>query len=163
MTQSTTRATLSERYKAIRQRLGDPRTPPRPIIPRDRIRPDQVLSDQAAPIASDQAEPVASDQMKKDIELPRFKEGIEIIKIQPRQSKVILEDVAERHGLTVDELKSQSRKRRFTEARQEAFYLLRQAGYSWPQCATFCGMSDHTTAIHGASRYEAKLKAKGEI
>ena len=155
MTQSTTRATLSERYKAIRQRLGDPRTPPRPIIPRDRIRPDQVLSDQA--------EPIASDQVKKEIELPRFKEGIEIIKIQPRQSKIILEDVAERHGLTVDELKSQSRKRRFTEARQEAFYLLRQAGYSWPQCATFCGMSDHTTAIHGASRYEAKLKARGEL
>jgi len=139
ITPSKTLLMLSKHYAETRKRLGDNRAPLRPTVPLDRIRPDQV---------------------KKEIELPRFKEGLEIIKIQPRQSKLILEDVAARHGITLDELKSPSRKRRFTEARQEAYYLLRQAGYSWPQCAKFCGAMDHTTAVHGATRYEAKLKQK---
>lgn len=90
----------------------------------------------------------------------RVKPGIEIIKIQPRQSKLIIETVAEKYKMTVEELKNKSRKRRFVEAREEAFYRLRQAGYSWPQCARFCGRMDHTTAIHGAQNYEKKINSK---
>ena len=153
ITPTMKRATLSEHYAEIRKRLGDRRTPARPIIPIDRIKP--MASDQDTPPA---IVPIAPPESK--LPLPRVKPGIEIIKLQPRQSKLILETVAEKYKMTVDELKNKSRKRRFVEAREEAFYRLREAGYSWPQCARFCGRMDHTTAINGAQNYEKRINDK---
>lgn len=157
ITQSKMQLTLSKHYAEIRKRLGDTRTPSRPIVRLDKI------TTRAADKSIGTTGSIEPDQPKKEIELPRFKEGLEVIKIQPRQSKLILEDVASRHGITVEELKSRSRKRNLTEARHEAYHLLRQAGYSWPQCAKFCGATDHTTAIHGATRYEARLKKRATL
>jgi len=164
MTQSTMQATLLEHYKATRLRLKDPRGIVAPIIPRDRITPREL--DQ--PREPDQArEPDQPDQMSTRVELPKegppkVANGITISKIPPRQSRVIIETVAEKHGMSVEEIMARSRKDRIVAARHEAFYLLREAGYSFPQIGRFFGGMDHTTALHGAVKHEAKLKKESE-
>ncbi len=167
MTVTMTRAMLSEHYKAIRQRLGDPRTR-RPIIPLDRIRP--TVSDQ--PIGSDQPDqPIGSDQLH-----PKFKPTSDGVIRQPttvsdqpipkppradaRLSTRILYEVATRHNMTVDEVIGRDRRPRYIRARQEAMYLLRQAGYSYPQVGRFVGGRDHTTALHGERQHAARITGR---
>lgn len=160
MTQSTMQARLLEHYKATRLRLKDPRGIVAPIIPRDRItlrEPDQV-SAQIDHIPVPVSAPV---ELPKEGP-PKVANGITISKIPPRQSRVIIETVAEKHGMSVDEIMSRSRKDRIVAARHEAFYLLREAGYSYPQIGRFFGGMDHTTALHGAVKHEAKLKRESE-
>jgi hypothetical protein len=91
---------------------------------------------------------------------PTIAAGITVSKLPPRQSTLILQDVAERHGVTVDDIKSPLRTRRVVLARQEAYYLLREAGYSFPQIGRFCGGRDHSTAMHGVGMHENKLKRR---
>jgi len=86
--------------------------------------------------------------------------GITISKLPPRQSAIIMQDVAERHGLTVDDIKSPSRVHRIVVARQETYYLLREAGYSYPQIGRFCGGRDHSSVVHGVGMHENKLKGR---
>ena len=151
MTHMTTRDALLTHYRATRARLGDRRTPPRPIIPRDRIAPGEP--------------PATIEQETKGPEkLPplKIKAGVDVYIIPPRQSTLILQGVAERHGVTVDDLKSSNRKTNFVIARQEAYYLLKQAGYSTVQCGRFLGGRDHTTIMHGILQHEKRIKAKGE-
>lgn len=154
MTVTMTRAMLSEHYKAIRQRLGDPRTR-RPIIPLDRIRP--TGSDQ--PIGSDQPDqPIGSDQSDQptvsDQPIPKPP------KATARLSTRILYEVATRHNMTVDEMIGRDRRPRYIRARQEAMYLLRQAGYSYPQVGRFVGGRDHTTALHGERQHAARITGR---
>lgn len=177
MTVTMTRETLLTHYKAIRERLGDTRTPSRPIIPLDRIRPtvsDQPIgsdpSDQ--PIGSNQSDqPIGSDQLH-----PKFKPTSDGVIRQPstvsdqpipkppkadaRLSTRILYDVATRHNMTVQEMIGKDRRPRYTRARQEAMYLLRQAGYSYPQVGRFVGGRDHTTALHGERQHAARITGR---
>lgn len=88
--------------------------------------------------------------------------GIMISKIPPRQSTQIVFDTARKHEISVDTLIGQSRKPKIIAARQEACYLLREAGYSYPQIARFIGNRDHTTVRHAARQYEAKRKEETE-
>lgn len=69
------------------------------------------------------------------------------------KSKIILIEVAERHGMTVTQMKSKSRKKPIVLARQEAMYLLREHGLSYPLIAKLTGVTDHTTALHGANAH----------
>lgn len=154
MTQSTTRETLSERYKAIRQRLGYPRIPPRPIIPRDRIMPMQA--DEPPP------EPVQLDQSDRASVVRRPEpEPVTIPPPKPNARRYvhILHDVATRHDVTTDDITGPCRSPRYVRARQEAFYLLREAGYSMLQIGRFCNR-DHSTVMHGANKHEAMLKGE---
>lgn len=145
-------------------RLGDTLGPTRPIIPRDRI----ALREPDQPDQTDQTrEPDQPDQVSTRVELPKegppkVANGITISKIPPRQSRVIIETVAEKHGMSVDDIMARSRKDRIVAARHEAFYLLREAGYSFPQIGRFFGGMDHTTALHGALKHENKLKRESE-
>jgi chromosomal replication initiation ATPase DnaA len=75
----------------------------------------------------------------------------------PESSFGILCDVAKRHGMTVAEMKSASRKRRFVFARQEAMYLLRMKGLSFSVIAKLVGVGDHTTALHGVNQHKKRL------
>lgn len=146
ITQSTTRATLSKHYKAIRQRLDNRHTPARPIIPIDRIRPGQA-------IGSDRIKPNRIMTRPAPAPLPEAPP-----KPNARQYVKILFDVATRYGVSVADLAGPSRSHRYVPARQEACYLLRQAGYSFPQIGGFLGGRDHTTVMHGAQKHEARLK-----
>ena len=159
MTQSTTQATLSEHYKAIRARLGDRRTPARPIIPRDRIRPDEPV-----PIGSDQL--IGSDQhneletiMAIELDQPKRIEH-EPPKAGARKYVHILHDMAVKYNLSQIELIGRNRDQRIMKARQEAYYLMQRAGYSLPQIGQFLGGRDHTTVLSGIRRHEKRLKGQ---
>jgi hypothetical protein len=149
MTQSTTRETLSEHYAETRRRLGDNPTPTQPIIPRDRItarEPDQ----------KPEPEPVKPVKPAR----PTVAAGIAIVRIPPRQSTRIIQETAEKYQLEVTDLTGQSRKPRLVAARQEACYLLRLAGYSYPQIGRFLGDRDHTTIVHGERKHKERWKIK---
>lgn len=90
----------------------------------------------------------------------RIKAGIDIVKIPPRQSTRIIEETAAKHELSVEVLKGESRKAIHIAARHEACYLLREAGYSFPQIGRFLGGRDHTTAMNGALKHEKRIKEK---
>lgn len=158
MTHTTTRDALLMHYKATRVRLGDPPRPARHIIPLERL---QLKEPPQATVEPDPTPTSAPVELPKEGP-PKVANGITITKIPPRQSRLIIETTAEKHGLTVDEIMARSRKNNIVAARHEAFYLLRQAGYSCPQIGRFFGGMDHTTALHGALKHEAKLKAESE-
>ncbi|WP_332763979.1 helix-turn-helix domain-containing protein [Phenylobacterium sp.] len=67
--------------------------------------------------------------------------------------------VAEKHGLTLDDLRSPSRRRPLVVARQEAMHEIRQATtQSLPAIGRFFDR-DHTTVIHALERHAARLQA----
>lgn len=80
--------------------------------------------------------------------------------------KAIAELVAERYGLTLDDLRGQCRERRVAHPRQEAMWLMRQVRrddglprYSLPMIGGFFDGRDHTTVIHGLRAYSERLSA----
>jgi len=150
MTQSTTRETLFEHYAETRRRLGDNRTPARPTIPRDRITAREL----------DQKPDQEPDQKPVKPARPTVAAGIAIVRIPPRQSTRIIQETAAKYEIEVADLTGQSRKTRLVAARQEACYLLRLAGYSYPQIGRFLGDRDHTTIVHGERQHKARWGIK---
>lgn len=136
MTVTMTRETLSEHYKAVRTRLN--KAPPQPTI-----------QTEAPVVATVEPEP----------EPPPAPLPFTIPPPSPsaRRYVHVLHDVAMRHAMTIDELISPCRKPRYVKARQEAYYLLRQENYSYPQIAQFCGNRDHTTIMHGIRQHEKNI------
>jgi len=70
----------------------------------------------------------------------------------------IIKDVADRHGLSVDDLTGHSRKARLVIARHEAQYLCVEAGYSRNSVAYLFNDRDHTTVCHAIKRHEERMK-----
>lgn len=56
-------------------------------------------------------------------------------------------------GVSVAEIMSRSRVRRIVHARQEVFWLAREAGKSTGEIGRFFGF-DHTTVMHGCRAHE---------
>ena len=82
----------------------------------------------------------------------------------PQSMREIATLVAERHGLTLEELRGPSRKHRVSRPRQEAMAFMRAEGrFSYPQIARYFG-KDHTTVLHAvrahAARYEMAEQAR---
>ena len=74
--------------------------------------------------------------------------------------KQILKEVAEKHGVTVKDIKSKCRKLCCIRPRHEAAYRIRmEQGLSFPQIGRVLGFRDHTTILHGIKRYAKKLGA----
>lgn len=71
-------------------------------------------------------------------------------------SELILREVAERHGISLAELRGPCRKRPFFEARSEAAYRLKMAGCSYPRIGRLLGNRDHTSAFHAVKKYAAR-------
>lgn len=72
----------------------------------------------------------------------------------------IIERVAEKHGITVEDIKDPKRNRcsrRYAWPRHEFFYEAHMIGRSYPQAGAFCGGRDHTTALHGKREHEKRL------
>jgi hypothetical protein len=66
----------------------------------------------------------------------------------------IIAEVCEGHRITRDDLFSNKIDRKFSRARQEAYYRMRtELGLSYPRIAALMGRKDHTTVIHGIGRY----------
>lgn len=78
----------------------------------------------------------------------------------PRKTiRRICEEVAEKHGLTVVELRSARRSKYVVRARHEAFWRCRQeTTASLPQIGRHLGGKDHTTVLHGIRMHEKRMR-----
>ena len=67
--------------------------------------------------------------------------------------------VAERHGMTRDELLTPTRRPRYVRPRQIAMYSIRQLcpHLSYPAIAKVMDRKDHTTILHGVRQIESLL------
>lgn len=129
---------LKERYAEVRGRL-------RPVarnatyLPRPAVRVQQVR--QQWPVAAAAPLPVATER------LPEYHT------IADR----IIAEVADKHGLSVVEIKAVRRKIKIIDARYEAFYRIsKETTMSLPMIGRKFGGYDHTTVLHGIRTYEAR-------
>ena len=75
----------------------------------------------------------------------------------------ILAEVATEAGLTIDEIKSRTRKRDIVRPRQLSWIKMREAGFTFHQIANFFDM-DHSTIVDGVKRIKAeRRKVKREM
>lgn len=74
------------------------------------------------------------------------------------RAKLVLQQVADKHALTVEQLKVHTRIRRIAWPRQEYMYRAHvEQNVSLKTIARLVGLSDHTTVKHGISRHEQRL------
>jgi chromosomal replication initiator protein len=70
----------------------------------------------------------------------------------------IAERIAEKHRLTVADLKSISRKHKITRPRQEAMYEMMQTGkWSSVRIGMFLGGRDHSTVLFGIKAHARRM------
>ena len=73
-------------------------------------------------------------------------------------AQIILSEVSELHGMTIKQMKSQSRLMPYVKARQEAAYRLNtELKYSLKQIGNLLGRRDHTTILHAINRHKKNL------
>ena len=126
---------LHEHYMAVRGRLNDPA---KAFVPKKAPTATMVVPD--------------SETIIKLFE-PKFSSP----------SNEIIYRVAQKHGVSVADLKGQCRKHMFVRARQEAAYEIReQRGLSLPQISKMLGDRDHTSILHGIKRHTAFLAKQAE-
>lgn len=76
--------------------------------------------------------------------------------------KQIMFAVAEKHGVTMEDLQSIRRDQKSVNARYEVFYRMRlETSMSLPQIGRRCGRKDHTTVLHGIRKHMAFLAGGG--
>ncbi len=84
---------------------------------------------------------------------------------RPKTMREIMEEVAEKYGITAHDIKSACRRRDMIVPRHEFFYRARtETLNSYPAIGRYCGDRDHTTAIHGVKKHALinGLKMPGE-
>ena len=70
----------------------------------------------------------------------------------------IAKQVAQKHNITMEDMKSERKPRNITIARQEAYYRCKQeTNNSLPQIGRFFGNRDHTTILHGIRKHQERL------
>ena len=74
--------------------------------------------------------------------------------------KQIIQEAAQKHGITVSELIGESRCKHYVIARQEAAYRIRkECGYGLPRIGKLLGGRDHTTILHACRAHEKRMAA----
>jgi chromosomal replication initiation ATPase DnaA len=74
-------------------------------------------------------------------------------------ARVILEEIANKHAITVADLKGPSRERHIAWPRQEAMKAVKdRLGWSLPRIARLLGGRDHTTILKGIRAHEERQR-----
>ena len=77
---------------------------------------------------------------------------------------IILREVAREYGLTINDLRGESKCRHIAHPRQIAYIRLRdETDLSYPAIGRILGNRDHTTVLKGEQAARARLKAEGKI
>lgn len=77
---------------------------------------------------------------------------------------MILKGVAREYGLTINDLRGESKCRHIAHPRQIAYIRLRdETNLSYPAIGRIMGNRDHTTILKGEQAARARLKAEGKI
>lgn len=74
----------------------------------------------------------------------------------------IAREVAKKHRLTVDQLRSMEHRLAFAPARQEAMALMREAGKGWSQIGRFMNRT-HATVIYAVKRYGERCSQENQF
>lgn len=140
---------LKERYAAIRRRLrfggavAEPR--PRDVVER-RLVPWPL------------PRPMPEARPRVEAPAPRPPSAVDTLPEFHTIADRIIAEVADKHGLTVHEVKSTRRKAQIIDARYEAFHRVsKETPMSLPQIGRKFGGYDHTTVLHGIRTHEARL------
>lgn len=134
-----------ETWKAARARLNAPREitmrpTPRPFQPSFKIVRDRDGAELVKPLVEELLpEPVAEIVVHNPIK---------------GQLRLLLEEVAEKHGITPADMRCSRRFPRLSVARKEYFYrACAETDHSLPAIGRVCGGRDHTTALWGIISY----------
>lgn len=85
-------------------------------------------------------------------------EPVEIISIVPKWRRII-QEVANKHRFTVEEIISHRRNAKLMLARREAIWRIKkETSLSYPQIGKKFGGRDHSTIIHALNKYEESIK-----
>jgi hypothetical protein len=137
-------AEYRQRYKAARARLWGGEYVERPVV-RDILH----LSARPAIIYD---EPVGPRR-------PLFADSI-VLPTRKALARQIVLEVAERHGVTFEEIVSMRRQQRIVDARNEVYYRLRnETTWSFPSIGRFLGDRDHSSVMCGARKHAKRLEA----
>lgn len=90
-----------------------------------------------------------------------FLERLGVDVLTPESMAGVARDVAQRHQVSVNELRGPQRNRRVAHPRQEAFAMCRASGrFSLTQIGCYFGNRDHTTVLYGVRAYAARQRGE---
>jgi chromosomal replication initiator protein len=95
----------------------------------------------------------------------QFHEAHELLKVAgvagvPKW-KLIMREICEQHGISMDQLISHNRAKHLIEARMLAYYRLKtELNLSLPQIGRCIGNRNHATVFYGVKRYELNLRRR---
>ena len=78
-------------------------------------------------------------------------------------ARIILSEVSEKHGVSIEDIQGKSRLMKYVAARQEVCYRLStELKFSLKQIGRLLGDRDHTTVLHSIRRHKKNLVEGGK-
>lgn len=141
-------AALKASYAGAKQRLWAPEPKqPRKAFPR------VAVPEKGAPLVVTECEEISPPGPEMDsygFEVPRY--------------KIIMREVAAKHSVRIDDLRSPRRDRKSTAARAEAAYRMRkETDLSLPQIGRKLGGRDHSTVFYSIKKHECFLRGETQM
>lgn len=122
---------------------------------RARLCPPIIVPPRPTPIARLLPAPATSAELTVARPAPQ---NVELLSELHTPVDRLIAEIADKHEITVAEMKSKRRTAKIVAARQEAFCLLvRETSMSLPMIGRKFGGFDHTTVLYGARKHAKKI------